>query len=327
MATDSNISGAMKTLSSWEAQRDELLALQSIYCEEGECEIIAPANLSFENLATAEPNDFASPDYGGVVIRVIVHLQVEQATVPQGLCLSIVFHLGAGYPEEPPAVIEISSKDLPGHVTECIHKRLTIFISTLQPEPCLFEALERLKEEVVDLVTQDTSLLSTPTLAVKERDSYYSDGDSVNQPVIKGHIMATAKGRADKCDQTSKRAGAKQTALGGTPGVHVCIAKLDHMRNEQKYLKFLNSWAKELTLYGKILHTGPHSIYVVIIGVNDSEGASVSEFLKRWRTQNVDVDSQGRPCKERLLSVLCQQQLSDCPSGTLGSTPLGPTVR
>ena len=325
MATKSNFSGAMKTLSSWEAQRDELLALQSIYCEEGECEVIAPSNLSFENLATAEPNDFTSPNYGGIVIKVVIHLQIERATVPQGLCLSIVFHLGSGYPkEEPPTVNEISSEHLPSHVTDCIHKRLTSFISSLQPEPCLFEALERLKEEVVDLVAQDPALLSTPTLAVKERDSYTPDSDLVNQPMIKDHnIMATAKVQADKRDHTSKGAGAKQMALGGTPGVHVCIAKLDHMRNEQKYLKLLNSWAKELTLYGKILHTGPHSIYVVIVGVNNSGGTSVSEFLKRWRTQNVDVDSQGRPCKERLLSVLCQRQLSGCPSDTL----LGPTIR
>ena len=326
MATDSNISGAMKTLSSWEAQRDELLALQSIYCEEGECEVIAPANLSFEYLhATAEPNDFASPDYGGIVIRVLVKL--EQATMPQGLCLSVVFHLGAGYPEEPPAVIEISSKDLPGHVTECIHKRLTTFISSLQPEPCLFEALERLKEEVVDLVAQDASSLSTPTRAIKERDSCSDNSDQIENNIIMATPLAAEEGQADKRNQASKEAGAKRTTLGGIPGVHVCIAKLDHMRNEQKYLKLLNSWAKDLTLYGKVLHTGPHSIYVIIVGVNDSGGASVSEFLKRWRTQNIDVDSQGRPCKERLLSILCQRQLSDCPSDALHGTLLGPTVR
>ena len=325
MATDSNISGAMKTLSSWEAQRDELLALQSIYCEEGECEVIAPANLSFENLVTAEPNDFASPDYGGIVIRVLVHLQVEQATMPQGLCLSVTFHLGAGYPEEPPAVTEISSKDLLCHVTECIHKRLTTFISSLQPEPCLFEALERLKEEVVDLVAHDSSLLSTPTQAIKERDSCSDNSDQVENIIMTTTLAE--EGQTDKRDQASKEAGAKRTTLGGIPGVHVCIAKLDHMRNEQKYLKLLNSWAKDLTLYGKVLHTGPHSIYMVIIGINDSGGASVSEFLKRWRTQNVDVDSQGRPCKERLLSVLCQRQLSDCPGDALRGTLLGPTVR
>lgn len=325
MATDSNISGAMKTLSSWEAQRDELLALQSIYCEEGECEVIAPGNLSFENLVTAEPNDFASPDYGGIVIRVLVHLQVEQATMPQGLCLSVTFHLGAGYPEEPPAVTEISSKDLLCHVTECIHKRLTTFISSLQPEPCLFEALERLKEEVVDLVAHDSSLLSTPTQAIKERDSCSDNSDQVENIIMTTTLAE--EGQTDKRDQASKEAGAKRTTLGGIPGVHVCIAKLDHMRNEQKYLKLLNSWAKDLTLYGKVLHTGPHSIYMVIIGINDSGGASVSEFLKRWRTQNVDVDSQGRPCKERLLSVLCQRQLSDCPGDALRGTLLGPTVR
>ena len=302
----------MKTSSSWEAQRDELLALQSIYCKKGECEVIAPLTLSFENLATvSEPNDFASPDYGGIVIRVIVHLDLPaKPATEQELYLSIVFHLGSSYPEEPPGVTQISSAGLPRCLMESVHKRLTTFISSLQPGPCLFEALEWLKEEVKGSIVLDASLLSTPTLAVKEKHSYNESDVVHGKPMVKGHKVTAAKYQTD---EASKGACAKQTPLGANKGPHVCIAKLDHMRNEQKYLKLLNSWAKELALYGTILHTGPHFIYVVISELDDCGGASLNEFLKRWRTRNVDVDSLGRPCKERLLTVLYQQQLSGCP--------------
>ena len=169
----------------------------------------------------------------------------------------------------------------------------------------------------MDLLSQSPSLLSTPTLADKDRDSYTSNGNLTTKPMVEDH-KATVGGQAVTCNDTSKGVGAKQSPQGCLPRVYVCIAKLDHMRNEQKYLKLLNSWAKELTLSGKVLHTGPHSIYVVIVGTNDSGDASVSEFLKRWKTQNVDIDSQGRLCKEKLLSVLCQRPLSGCPSTVLG---------
>ena len=75
------------------------------------------------------------------------------------------------------------------------------------------------------------------------------------------------------------------------------------MRNEQKYFKLLQSWAKELSIAGKLLRTGCHEITAVLFG----ERRVMGEFLKRWKTQNVDIDSHGRPCKEKMLTVLCQQ--------------------
>lgn len=37
---------------------------------------------------------------------------------------------------------------------------------------------------------------------------------------------------------------------------------------------------------------------VGIVGIN------VSEFIKRWRASRVDVDSKGRPCLERQMTVV-----------------------
>ena len=40
---------------------------------------------------------------------------------------------------------------------------------------------------------------------------------------------------------------------------------------------------------------------LIVVGV---VGTRVSEFMKRWRTSRVDVDSKGRPCLERQMTVL-----------------------
>ena len=77
------------------------------------------------------------------------------------------------------------------------------------------------------------------------------------------------------------------------------------MRNEQKYLKLLRSWAKELGVTGKIVKAGSRNITVVLLGKN----RAIAEFARRWRTQNVDVDSHGKPCKEKMMTVLCQQAI------------------
>ena len=288
-------SPAEKTFN-WEAMKEELLSLKSIYCGKGECEVVSPSNLSFENLDHIEP-DISE----GIIIQILVYPSIEQVAT-QKLCLSVLIHLGSTYPQDAPTITQISSKHFSKHVTDSIHERLNIFVKTLQPEPRLFETLEHLKEDVLELVARDPSVLHNTGLADKEEtflDSHTTPSDLSNMAMVD---------QTGKCGHTSKHPCAKQTPMGGHPTAHVCIAKLDHMRNEQRYLKVLNSWAKELTIHGKIFHTGLRSIYVIIVGMS---AASVNEFLKRWRTQSVDVDSQRRPCKEKLLSVLCQQPLSD----------------
>ena len=86
-----------------------------------------------------------------------------------------------------------------------------------------------------------------------------------------------------------------------------CILHLDHIRCEAKYFKTLKSWSQELSICGRIITAGLHFIYVILIGSSDS----LQELLHRWRTAPIDVDARGRPCKERLMSILCQQRLDD----------------
>ena len=284
----------------WEARLDELLALKSIYCEEGECEIISPSSLSFGELTASKPSDCTISDIKSTAMCICIKLSCEQVTTHRLCSLAVVIDLGSNYPQDAPTISEISSEQLPKHVTDGVLERANIFVTTLQPEPCLFEALERIKEEVLNLGTWDQWLPPCDGLTKGDGDVRSAGGDSRSADKAKAHQTE---------NPTSKRAFEKQTFPETFPTTcHVCVAKLDHMRNEQKYLKLLSSWAKELDIYGKILHTGSHAIYVIITGTSAS---SVNEFLKQWRTQNVDVDSKGRPCKEKLLRVVCQRELSN----------------
>ncbi|EGD79043.1 hypothetical protein PTSG_02011 [Salpingoeca rosetta] len=77
------------------------------------------------------------------------------------------------------------------------------------------------------------------------------------------------------------------------------LIHIDHMHSPKTYFKFLRQACAETTVMGH-LTTWHNVIYLVIVG----EPADVGEFLKRLRTQHVDLDARGRPCKERMAKVL-----------------------
>ena len=79
------------------------------------------------------------------------------------------------------------------------------------------------------------------------------------------------------------------------------------MRSKAKYLKALQAWASELSIHGKIVDKGRHSIVSALVG----REKDITEFLKRWKSEKVDVDSRGKPCKERMMEVLYHKQLAD----------------
>ena len=83
----------------------------------------------------------------------------------------------------------------------------------------------------------------------------------------------------------------------------ILLLKLDHMRNKSRYTKTLTRWAEELKLTGRIFFAG-YRIFILLTG----EAENVREYLRRHKTCNVDVDSSGKPCKERMMNVLLQEQ-------------------
>ncbi|KAL7637633.1 UNVERIFIED_CONTAM: hypothetical protein RMT77_012362 [Armadillidium vulgare] len=81
--------------------------------------------------------------------------------------------------------------------------------------------------------------------------------------------------------------------------VHSCILRLDHMRDRSHYCKLILSWTRELNLVGRLFFC-QKLILILLQGTKED----IKKYICRNRSQIVDVDAKGRPCKERLLSVL-----------------------
>lgn len=85
------------------------------------------------------------------------------------------------------------------------------------------------------------------------------------------------------------------------------LLKLDHMRNKQKYTKLITGWMNELNMCGRVMFY-KKLIWIIICGKADD----AKEYMKRHKTRNVDVDSNGRPCKERMMNVILEKDVEIC---------------
>ena len=74
------------------------------------------------------------------------------------------------------------------------------------------------------------------------------------------------------------------------------LLHLDHMRSKAKYTKTIMKWTKELSLCGRLVFCDK----LILILLQGSE-QDIKEYISRQKTVNVDVDSKGRSCKERML--------------------------
>ena len=83
--------------------------------------------------------------------------------------------------------------------------------------------------------------------------------------------------------------------------LYICMIQLDHMRDKRNYVKTLERWNKDLGISGAIIFCGKGKIFLILIGSQNN----LRDFQRRLKTSNVDVDSRGRPCKEKLSKVLC----------------------
>ncbi|XP_076046367.1 RWD domain-containing protein 3-like isoform X1 [Oratosquilla oratoria] len=82
------------------------------------------------------------------------------------------------------------------------------------------------------------------------------------------------------------------------------VLHIDHMRNRKKYSKTVERWCLELNLVGQLIFYTKW-IFIILQG----QETDIKTYVQRNRTQCVDVDSMGRSCKERLLSIVFQSQL------------------
>ncbi|XP_026882110.2 RWD domain-containing protein 3 isoform X2 [Electrophorus electricus] len=104
---------------------------------------------------------------------------------------------------------------------------------------------------------------------------------------------------------TSPCLDGRYTSNSHSEGTWVVLLHLDHMRSRAKYIKLIEKWTLELGLTGRLFVGKP--ILILLQGAKES----IKEYIQLQRTVKVDVDSSGKRCKERMMSVLCEMPLPE----------------
>ncbi|XP_026527640.1 RWD domain-containing protein 3 isoform X2 [Notechis scutatus] len=82
------------------------------------------------------------------------------------------------------------------------------------------------------------------------------------------------------------------------------LLHLDHMRAKGKYIKMVEKWCRDLDLAGRLMFMGK---MILILLQGDKQ--NIKEYLILQKTSKVDVDSSGKKCKEKMMSVLFETKV------------------
>ena len=83
------------------------------------------------------------------------------------------------------------------------------------------------------------------------------------------------------------------------------VIKIDHMRNSADYVKTLEKWCEQLGVQAVLLISGDQGLVFILEG----QKSNTAHFIINWKTTNIDVDIRGKPCKERMITILHRSSL------------------
>ncbi|NXF97205.1 RWDD3 protein, partial [Eubucco bourcierii] len=92
--------------------------------------------------------------------------------------------------------------------------------------------------------------------------------------------------------------------LSTEDGIWMLLLHLDHMRAKTKYVRTVEKWASDLGLTGRLMFMGK-----IILILLQGDRNNIKEYLILQKTSKVDVDSSGKKCKEKMISVLCETRV------------------
>lgn len=187
--------------------------------------------------------------------------------------ITMVLTLPLGYPDIPPK-ISLSTRD------------------------CNNEILIEMKEDVEN---HAQLLLGQPMLMnlIMKLEEFVSS------------CMFSSKISCSSCVKTLQKSQEVGTVSDRATEESACwttVLQIDHMRSKSSYIKTLTQWTKELDLCGHLVF---YDRLILLLLQGDLKDIKV--FISHLRTVNVDVDSRGRSCKERMLKILAEPQLLSNP--------------
>ncbi|NWT82448.1 RWDD3 protein, partial [Lanius ludovicianus] len=127
----------------------------------------------------------------------------------------------------------------------------------------------------------------------------------LSEPMVHDLILWVQQHLKDVIKQSATVCNKKPALSKGTEdGIWMLLLHLDHMRAKAKYVKTVEKWASNLRLTGRLMFMGK-----IILILLQGDRSSIKEYLILQKTSKVDVDSGGKKCKEKMMSVLCETEL------------------
>jgi hypothetical protein len=134
------------------------------------------------------------------------------------------------------------------------------------------------------------------------------DGQEVLTELVRQLESMVLEAAADA--DAAREAAAAASSPPADGSIHEAVLKIDHMNSPSTYQRFLARWASALGLSARCLVPSPPrgdrmtGVYLYLAG----DDGAIGSFLHRLRTELVDVDRAGRPCCERMATVLCRRR-------------------
>ncbi|XP_051868302.1 RWD domain-containing protein 3 [Pristis pectinata] len=139
-----------------------------------------------------------------------------------------------------------------------------------------------------NLLRYAETLLSQPMVYELMTWLQQNTENSLGQPTV---------GEADEGDN-------QQHQTNADDGTWMALLHLDHMRAKGKYIRSIEKWTSDLRLTGRLMFMGK-----LILILLQGEKKDIKDYLVLQKTTKVDVDSSGKRCKEKMISVLCEEKL------------------
>ncbi|KAK2502515.1 hypothetical protein MC885_000170 [Smutsia gigantea] len=149
----------------------------------------------------------------------------------------------------------------------------------------------------------------TRAQAVTVRDQLLEQAENLlSGPMVHELILWVHQNLRHILNQPETRSGSEKSTFATSvtvgDGLWVTLLHLDHMRAKAKYVKTVEKWASDLKLTGRLMFLGK-----IILILLQGDRSSLKEYLVLQKTSKVDVDSSGKKCKEKMMSVLFETKV------------------
>lgn len=275
--------------SNWDHLKWELCFLKSSYCQPGECEITSPPSLTFGCL---EAHSCCYP------VAVQLRLCAGNGEI------DILLEVSDGYPQLPPSVT-LASSTISHATLASLEEKARSLAMTLCPEASLFQVVDQVLQSCADMEPHPDPPTTVADSTHNSTHSSLTDSTPQSAHTIPVGYQHSTSLETDPVGQLKPT----KTSPSSEGHGEVWLLALDHMRSQQRYVQTLDRWGRELVVGGWVVVAGEHTIVVVLVGRREGIG----EMVKRWKKEAVDVDRRGRPCRERMMRVLCQRRLPPQP--------------